>query len=242
MRVEAQMTCKEFACLVDRYLCGELTADTQETFELHYFECDDCFTRLKIAERLLAKEVPMVVESRRPVFLGSMLWTWKPFLAAATVLFVVFSSILLLRHSSRMRVLYGISAFSPPVYLTSETRGPETDEIVARAMVFYNRGDYSQALALLKGIANPAQNHQVVFFKGVCFLLTDALKKSVREFDVIIEAMNPSYYDEAIYYKAIALLRLNKKQEALEQLNHLAGMFSPYAARAKALLVKVSQI
>ena len=236
------MTCKEFACLIDRYLCGKLPAETQEAFELHYFECDGCFTRLKVAERLLSKEVPMAVESREPVFTGAMLWTWKPVLAAAAVLFVVFSSILVLRHSSRMRVLYELSAFSPPVYLTSETRGRENDEIVTRAMVFYNRGDYSQALAMLNGIPNPERNPRVVFFKGICFLLTDALKKAVSEFDILIGTMNPSYYDEAIYYKAIGLLRLNKKQEALEQLNHLAGMFSPYAPRAKALLAKISHI
>jgi hypothetical protein len=54
--------------------------------------------------------------------------------------------------------------------------------------------------------------------------------------------MNPSYYDEAIYYKAIALLRTNKKDKALEQLKHLAGMFSPYASDAKALIEKVSNI
>jgi tetratricopeptide (TPR) repeat protein len=234
------MTCKVFASLIDRYLCGKLPAESQEAFELHYFECDDCFTRLKIAERLLAKEVPIAAESRKPLPAWSAIWTWKPLLAAAAVLFVVISSILLVQHSSRMRVLYKISAFSPPVYISSETRGPETDEGLSRAMACYNQGDYSQALALLKKIANPDRNPQVVFFKGICLLLTDAPRKAVREFDIIIRAMNPSYYDEAIYYKAIALLRLNKKREALEHLNHLAGMFSPYANRARALLLKIN--
>jgi hypothetical protein len=73
-------------------------------------------------------------------------------------------------------------------------------------------------------------------------LLTDEINNAVKEFDIIIANMNPSYYDEAIYYKAIALLRMNKKEDALEQLNHLAGMFSPYAPRARALMEKVKGI
>jgi hypothetical protein len=236
------MTCKEFACLIDRYLSGKLPAESQEAFELHYFECDDCFARLKIAERLLAKEVPIVAEGRKPFPVWSGLWTWKPVLAAVTVLFVVFSIILLIRHYHRMGLLYEISAFSPPVYLTSETRSPGSDNPLGRAMVFYSQGDYSQALALLKKISSPAGNPQVVFFKGICLLLTDAPGKALREFDIIIGAMNPSYYDEAIYFKAIALIRLNKKKAAEAQLNHLAGMFSPYAPRARALLAKIDTI
>ena len=54
--------------------------------------------------------------------------------------------------------------------------------------------------------------------------------------------MNASYYDEAIYYKAIALLRMNKKNKALEQLKHLAGMFSPYASEANTLIEKINNI
>ena len=53
--------------------------------------------------------------------------------------------------------------------------------------------------------------------------------------------MNPSYYDEAIYYKGIALLRLNKKKQALEQFNNLASMFSPYSKKARVLIGKINR-
>jgi tetratricopeptide (TPR) repeat protein len=107
-------------------------------------------------------------------------------------------------------------------------------------MQYYNQGDYTKALEILKQIPAPSRNPQVIFFKGVCFLLVDELKNAVTELDIIIENMNASYYDEAIYYKAIALLRMNKKDKALEQLKHLAGMFSPYAPKARELIEKVN--
>lgn len=237
------MTCKEFASLTDSYLRGNLSAKKQEVFELHYFECDGCFARLKAAERLYSKEVPIVVLVKKPMFEWSELWKWKPLLAAAAALLVVVvSSIFVIQHSHHMKLLYDVSTFSPPVYLKSETRGPESSDTFAEAMQYYNQGDYTQALEILIQIPTPSRNPQVIFFKGVCFLLVDELNNAVKELDIIIENMNPSYYDEAIYYKAIALLRMNKRHRALDQLKHLAGMFSPYAPKARELIEKVHNI
>ena len=235
------MTCKEFASLTDSYLYGKLSEEKQEAFELHYFECDGCFARLKAAERLHSKEVPIVAASKTPAFEWSELWKWKPLLAAAAALLVVvLSSTFVIQHSRHMKLIYDISTFPPPVYMKSEIRAPESGEAFAEAMQYYSQGDYTRALEILKQIPTPSRNPQVIFFKGVCFLLADELKHAVTELDIIIEDMNASYYDEAIYYKAIALLRMNKKDKALEQLKHLAGMFSPYAPKARELMEKIS--
>ena len=236
------MTCKEFAYLVDSYLCENLPAEKLEDFELHYFECEDCFTRLKIAERLKSKEVPIVIEGRKPVFAWAGFLTWKPVLAVAAVLIIVISSVILFQHADRMKLLYRVSSFSPPVYITSESRGPDSLGNFSEAMEYYNRGNYTKTLRILKKIPRTDGNPQVIFFKGVCFLLTDEPRKAIKEFDVIIENMNPSYYDEAIYYKAIALLRLDKKESALEQLRNLADMFSPYAPKARDMIEKINNL
>jgi tetratricopeptide (TPR) repeat protein len=237
------MTCKEFDSLTDSYLYGSLSEEQQEAFELHYFECDGCFARLKAAERLHSKEVHIVAAVKTPAFDWSELWKWKPLLAAAAaLLIVVLSSTFVIQHSRHMKSIYDMSTFSPPVYMKSEIRGPDTPETFAKAMQHYNQGNYTQALELLTQIPASSRNPQVVFFKGVCFLLVDELKNAVTELEVIIENMNASYYDEAIYYKAIALLRMNKKGKALEQLNHLAGMFSPYAPKARELIEKINNM
>jgi tetratricopeptide (TPR) repeat protein len=237
------MTCKEFAGLSDGYLRGKLPGEEQEAFELHYFECDGCFARLKAVERLNSHEVSIAAAVKKPAVAWLGLWKWKPLLAAAAALLVVvLSSTFVIQHSKYMKLIYDISAFSPPVYMKSETRSPETGETFAEAMKYYNQGDYTRAVAILKQIPTLSRNPQVIFFKGVCFLLVNELTKAIKELDVIIENMNPSYYDEAIYYKAIALLRMNKKDKALEQLNHLAGMSSPYSPKASELIGKINSI
>jgi tetratricopeptide (TPR) repeat protein len=235
------MTCKEFASLTDSYLYRNLSEQQQEAFELHYFECDGCFARLKAAERLHSKEVHIVAAVKTPAFEWSELWKWKPLLAAAAALLVVvLLSTFVIQHSRHMKLIYDISTFEPPAYMITEMRGQGTGELFPEAMQYYTQENYTRALEILKQIPGPSRNPQVIFFKGVCFLLTDDLKNAVTELDIIIENMNAAYYDEAIYYKAIALLRMNKKDKALEQLKHLAGMFSPYASAAKALIEKVN--
>lgn len=243
------MTCSEFTSLIDSYLQGNLPDEKMETFEQHYFECDLCYAQLKVAERLVLKEVPIVIEGRaaKPLFGFDWKLTRKPMLAFASFLIIALTAVLVtvINQSHRLSSIYKLSDFSPPVYIQSEIRGQGTGRIngaFARAMAHYNRKEYSHALDILKGIPGSAQNPQVIFFKGICYLLTDELHKAIEEFDIIIEDMNPSYYDEAIYYKAIALLRSNQKEKALEQLNNLAGMFSPYAPKAKKLIDKINKL
>ena len=244
------MNCDKFAALIDCYLNGDLSGEKQEAFELHYFECDHCYLQLKIAERLHSKtllismsgEKHKTIKGAKTSFLPVR--KWKPVLAAASLFLVVLLSVFTVNHFNRSKMLYAISSFSPPVYIKSETRGSgesaNSDKTFAKAMEYYNRKDYTRALEILRNIPGLPSNPQVIFFKGICFLLTDALRDAVKEFDIIIQNMIPAYYDEAIYYKAIALLRMNKKEEALEQLNHLAGMFSPYAPRARTLIEKIT--
>jgi len=51
------MNCKEFSLLVDSYLRGELSEETKEAFEHHYFACDKCFLDLQIQAKLFGKEI-----------------------------------------------------------------------------------------------------------------------------------------------------------------------------------------
>jgi tetratricopeptide (TPR) repeat protein len=243
------MTCAEFIRLIDSYLCGEFSRDGDErceAFEAHYFQCSACFGQLKIAERLHSREIPITAPVKptalHPLFQWLFQVKWQPAAALAAVILAVVLSVLIIQQAGTREQLYRVSEFSPPAYIESETRGAARERsqpdagIFDDAMSYYTRGQYAQALERLKQVPNPAENPRTIFFKGICHLQTGSPGEALEAFDVIIANMDPSYYDEAIYYKAIALLRLGQKDRALEQLNHLAGMFSPYAPRARTLI------
>jgi tetratricopeptide (TPR) repeat protein len=232
------MKCRQFTALIDAYLTGELAGELKEQIEEHYFRCDRCYTELKLRESLVHKNVQIYLRGRekKPFLM------FKPVLALASLLIVVVSSLLIIQQHRQSRLLREISAFTPPTYHRSETRSAAADDRFDRAMTYYTRQDYKKTLDLLKEIKIDADNPQIIFFTGITYLLNDKYKKAVGRFDAILEMMNPAYFDEAAYYRAIALLRLNKREAALEELKHLATMFSPYAPRASALIKKIEKI
>lgn len=247
------ITCREFNDLAESYLADELTEKKKEAFEAHYFQCDNCFAELKLLERLYSKEIPIIQTVRKP----SRAWAWewrlkplfKPVLALASLLIVVVSTLWVVDNYRRGKYLESISEVEPPVYIRTETRDTSPgfqNQTFDRAMVFYNNKQYSAALELLNsldaGSPGTGFNPRVLFFKAVCCLETGAPRTAVKHFAVIIEKKNPSYYDEAIFYKGIALLRLNEKKKALEQFQKLAAVTGPYSAPAKAILEKINRI
>jgi tetratricopeptide (TPR) repeat protein len=244
----ADITCEEFDGLIDGYLDGTLAEEKQETFELHYFECNECYTQLRVAERLHSKEVPIVTGAKSASPAWRLLWNWKPAAALAMILAAVIS-FQVMNNSGHKTALFQVADVPAPVYFQTETRDApsapavlESTAVFGRAMDYYNKKDYPRTLELLKPMKSSAANPKVTFFKGVCYLYTGGYDEAVRAFDVIIEDMNPSYYDEAFYYKAIALLRKGDETQALAQLRHLAEMFSPYAPKARELIQKIKNL
>ncbi len=239
------MICKEFTAQIDRYLRGELSTAEQETFEEHYFACDGCFSELQIAERLHAKEIHIVTGSTNQTL---QLWWqlhWKPMLSLAAMVLVTLISLWTITSRAQRRDLIEISDIPAPLYMKMETRAGldsnhrERELKFDEAMAYYNQKKYGQALRLMNQIAGDNTNVQLTFFQSICLLFTDQPEEAVTGFDTIITVMNPAYYDEAVYYKAIALLRLDKKSQALVLLENLAEMFSPYSQKAKALMDKL---
>jgi tetratricopeptide (TPR) repeat protein len=232
------MICETFADLMDDYLQNEITAEQREAFEAHYFECDSCFLELKTRERLYSKEIPITLKGQKRLFI------FKPklaFIFSSLLIIIVFAWVFI-NHNSHTNLLYEISDFDPPHYMQTNTRSLSDQQTFNQAMLLYIKKDYSSALNILRKINKNDTNPQILFFKGICYLITDDLKNAIDSFNIIIKNMNPSYYDEAIYYKGIALLRKNKKDQALKQFNNLASMFSPYSARAKTLIEKINNI
>ncbi|MCP4150490.1 MAG: hypothetical protein GY757_22275 [bacterium] len=230
------MICLEFTKQLDYYLKNELSEKNRETFEAHYFECDNCFAELKLQERLYSKEVPIVLTGKKTSFIFDFLVPkWKPSLVLASFLVMVLISLSFFNTGSQH--LYELSQFEPPLYIKSETREPVKGASFTRAMSFYNQRDYSRVLKELSTL-DSSNNAQVLFFKGICCLLAKKQqpKKAIGYFNTIIANMNPNYYDEALYHKGIALLRLNRKEAAITQFKIIAEMFSPYSQKAKKLL------
>lgn len=229
---------EEFSKQIEQYLLGKLEDAAAEKFESHYFECDKCFLELKIHERLITKNVPIYLN---PATKRSWSWLPKPVLTFGSLVLVATLFIFIFNTYRHNQELDELSSFTPPLYLKSEIRGTGTDALFSKAMAAYSNKDYKSSLEHLKKI-NAENNPQILFFTGMNYLILKENRKAIELFDQIIDAMNPSYYDEAIYHKGIALIRLDKIDKALVEFQNLSQMYSPYAPQAKKMIQKIKQL
>jgi len=225
------MRCRRFNKHIDAYLRGELPKEKLHEFEAHYFECQECFDQLRIRRVLMGTNFELqALSTPEPRQTG-----WKPrraALAAASVMLLIGAGILGL-ELNRQRLLKEVSRFSPPTILLTETRNAQPEDTFRTAVNAYHNGDYAAALKHLDGVAETAKSPKMHFLSGICRLLTDDPAGALRHFDWILDAMEPSYFDEALFYKGIALLRQGRLDEARTLFSRLAEMFSPMRQKAK---------
>jgi len=234
----SKMKCKEFELLIDYYLKGELGDKKQEEFEEHYFTCDSCFLNLKIKEKILNKEIS-IKNNEKNKLISLIL---KPAMVFAAVL-IIFVSVLFINNNNtkhfNKNFINIVNNEEIPIYMIKEQRGEfKEDKTFEKAIEFFEKKEYLKSLNLLNKVEN--QNLKINFLKAICYLKLMKPKKAIKEFDKIIKTMHPSYYDEALYYKSLALLIMNKKEEAKKILNQLKRMFSPYALKSEIIIKKIN--
>jgi tetratricopeptide (TPR) repeat protein len=234
-----KMKCRKSRRLMDRYLRGDLCEPLLEEYERHYIGCASCFAELRIREKLALKEIRIHAPERLKS--GAL----KPALVFSSLFLIVGAALFMVRMQ-KIRFYDRLSRFDPPIFISSQLRNfqPSDSEIesaFARAMRFYNQKRYQDALDILQPLRpNLLPHPKLSFFTGICLLLEDHPTDSIVMFDSIIRTMDPAYFDEAIYFKGIALLRLRKKSEAVDQFRNLAGMISPISLQAREMIEKIS--
>ncbi len=229
------MNCKEFESLIDSYLDGTIPEEKSELFEEHYFLCDNCFSSLQISENLYNKKVHIVTGKKRRYS-----FVFKPSLVLASMILIVFSSLFVVDLNNRSEQLFKVSDFSPPLYIKGENRGEPTPSLFYEAMEIYQNGDYGKAYDLIR--ATGKGNSQICFFRGVLALLNSNSRDALDCFNIIINKMDPSYYDEALYFRGITYLRMNRKKDAVKEFKTLESMFSPLSKKASEKLKKLSEL
>ena len=231
------MDCRGFKRNMDEYLRRNLPGTVQEDFEAHYFSCRKCFDRLRIRHALVEHNFALHAMENVPVAAGPR----RKVLAMIAASLVVVVGVGLFTAQWRHRhYLERISRFDPPLFVISETRSPRSDPVFNAAVAVYREGDYARALKILEGIQKEDRTPKTRFLAGICRLLVGDARGAEDDFDAIIREMNPSYFDEALYYKGIALLRQDEVTNARRLFSRLSEMFSPLQNQARVRLALIA--
>jgi tetratricopeptide (TPR) repeat protein len=239
------MKCHEFQRLIEAYLQETIEETQREQFEEHFFGCRECFLGLKINETLMNKEVRIPMKVKPRFFAFKVL---KPMLVMSSLFLLILVSTLLVQHGRHDRRLQESLEFDLPLYHQGELRGAlegdaALEDEFSRAMHSLQARDFRSALGILEQPALAAAAlPKVEFFRAICFLGENETEKAGEILDAIIRAMNPAYFDEALYYKGFVLLRQGHRQAARKQFQKLADMLSPMAGKARAMVQKIDEL
>ncbi len=102
---------------------------------------------------------------------------------------------------------------------------------------YYNADHFDVALGYFQEILHrEPDNDQALLYTGICYLLLDKSRKALRYFDQILKMAGSDYAYQAQWYKALGLLKMNRKKTAIELLETIANSPSPYAREAEKTL------
>ena len=228
------MNCHGFRKNIDAYLNDSLPAAKLEEFESHYFKCDRCFSALRIHKTLRTRNF-LLRETRTQ----RSVKRHYAFISAASILVVIGLGITMNRviHQNSLQK---ISTFTPPGFLISETRGAAPIQAYTAAINAYSRSDFTDSLKQAESIPETERTPKILFLIGINRLITGDEPGAIVSFQRIIDQMDPSYFDEALFYKGIALLRCGKIDEAEAIFVRISEMFSPMKDQATERLLQIS--
>lgn len=229
------MRCYRFEKQIDAYLRGELPEKQQEAFEYHYFSCEKCFDQLRIRRSLMQTNFDLATVHLSDKDHGEsspMRTIRRSGLVAASLILLAGAGFLGLRWHRNL-VIERISVFDPPTIMITETRSPGDNVFYTNAVKAYQNENYDAVLQNLANISAEENSPKILFLEGIARLMVHDSSGAIEAFNRIIEVMAPSYFDEALYYKGIALLQQGRIREARELFVRLEGMFSPLRTQAR---------
>jgi tetratricopeptide (TPR) repeat protein len=139
----------------------------------------------------------------------------KKWLVAASVLVIVaLGSWLFLNRDTKEEKLFA-AYFQPEPGLIS-AMGTSDNYLFDRAMVDYKVGDYDAAIKTWESLlTSKPENDTLNYFIGSAYLMKEKEETAIAHFKKVIANENSFFRNDAMWYTGLALLKSNRKTEAL---------------------------
>jgi tetratricopeptide (TPR) repeat protein len=246
--------------VVERYLTGSLGPQERESFEEHYFACEQCFAALQAHRALQAELSASAPQIRAMPAPNPTAWRWTAAMATAAV---VILAVLGIRWGTKPDLspsapptqtmqpgpagpsLAELARFDPPTYTPAVLRGAQ-DEPMRKfrvAMKHYQQGEYARAITGLREAAklNP-KDAGALFFLGVSYLLSGQTDEGIAVLQQSVALGETPYLEEAHYYLAKAFLRKDDLAAARRELEEVVRLEGDREDEARRLLQQLAAL
>ena len=236
-------TCDEHIRLTnaERYASQRMTVEEAETFEDHFVTCAECQAEVRFVSAVAgsfggaAEPAPALSRTRRRGLVGGVALA----LAAGLVALMISRS----QPRGELVALGGVR--EPPVYLGVPVRsqGARSDSVFNAAMDAYARREFPVAAAGLRAtLALDPGSVPAQFFLATSLLLDDHPRDAVDAFGRVLARGDTPYRAEARYYRAKALLRMGRGDDARADLAALTRADGAAFEMAAALADSVARL
>ena len=107
-------------------------------------------------------------------------------------------------------------------------------------MEHYLKGDFAGTIpGLRESLTARSDGPDAAFYLGICSLLTGDSPAGVKDLQLVIDAGNNPYLEQARYYLAKALLGRGDISGARVQLENVIAMHEDLEQRSKSLLTQI---
>ena len=254
------MTCEDVIQgeIVEKYLHEQLSEQSRDAFEQHYFECNRCFGLLRTYRDLQAELARTRQSALAETPPRNWIWHWAWVPATAVVVFA--TSLALWQRpvadvtqptavqpstpapsgqATPEPSLSDLARIDPPRYSPSRLRGVE-DEATARyqeAMKRYAQRDYAGAVAGLSAASklDPEAPH-VLFFLGISHLMSGQPDAGINALRRTIALGDSPFAEDAHYFLAKASLHKRDLATAEKELTRTIELRGEREAEARQLL------
>jgi tetratricopeptide (TPR) repeat protein len=129
---------------------------------------------------------------------------------------------------------------------TKNTQKKETAkaDLLEEGLNAYDHKSYAVALELFRKVLSiDPVNETALLFSGFSYLSIGPAdtRAAINCFDKLLQSRNKDLLDEAVWFKALALIKESKKEAAEKLLKDLSRKESPYQERAKELLKEMGK-
>ena len=205
----------------ERYVTGRMTAEGAEAFEDHFVSCAACQGDVRFASALVSG-LPRTPVMLRPAGRSRRAWAWA---GGGLALAAGLATVMILQSGPRGQFVALGVVREPPAYLGIPVRGADTpqDSLFESAMNSYAQQRYGAAiLGLRTALAAGQDSVPVQFFLATSLLFEGQPRDAIAGFDQVMAHGATPYRAEASYYRAKALLRMARADDALTALARLS--------------------
>ena len=241
--------------LMDKYLLGQLTQKELDMLEHQLSNNPELASQLKQDTDILSgiqsygnqqlkqklktihKEVILNVKPEAKI----RRMGFSRLVVAASIVILIAAGMWFFLNPAQTVDIYAAN-YEPYSNISLVNRG-EVSPTIADAETYYQQGQYAQALPILENeLTKPDIENadQIRLAAGICEMELGNFQNAISYFQPIIEVDNPLIVDQAIWYSALANVKLGNVEAARSLFEILAGDAGrDYSEEAKVILSSI---